>query len=99
MISAHKLTKVFGGKVAVDGVTFEVEKGEILGFLGPNAAGKTTTMRMLTGYFPPTSGTATIAGFDVSTDSMKVRREIGYLLFQTIRPLFTVANRWRSGSK
>lgn len=79
MISAHKLTKVFGGKVAVDGLTFEVEKGEILGFLGPNAAGKTTTMRMLTGYFPPTSGSATIAGFDVATDSMKVRREIGYL--------------------
>ncbi len=79
MISAHKLTKVFGGKVAVDGLTFEVEQGEILGFLGPNAAGKTTTMRMLTGYFPPTSGSATVAGFDVSSDSMKVRREIGYL--------------------
>ncbi|MCA9792791.1 MAG: ATP-binding cassette domain-containing protein [Candidatus Eremiobacteraeota bacterium] len=79
MIAADKLTKVFGDKVAVDGLTFEVDKGEILGFLGPNAAGKTTTMRMLTGYFPPTSGTARIAGHDVSDESIDVRRNVGYL--------------------
>ncbi|MGE0493142.1 MAG: ABC transporter ATP-binding protein [Vulcanimicrobiota bacterium] len=79
MIAANKLTKVFGDKVAVDGLTFEVHKGEILGFLGPNAAGKTTTMRMLTGYFPPTSGTASIAGHDVSDESIEVRRSVGYL--------------------
>ncbi|MFM7426958.1 MAG: ABC transporter ATP-binding protein, partial [Elainella sp.] len=60
-------------------VTFSVEKGEILGFLGPNGAGKTTTMRILTGYLPATSGTARIAGFDVHSDSMAVRRQIGYL--------------------
>lgn len=79
MITADKLTKSFGSKVAVDNLTFEVEQGEILGFLGPNAAGKTTTMRMLTGFFPPTRGRATIAGFDVESDSIKVRQSIGYL--------------------
>ncbi len=79
MITADKLTKVFGDKVAVDGLTFEVEEGEILGFLGPNAAGKTTTMRMLTGYFPPSGGSARIAGHDVAEESIKVRRNVGYL--------------------
>ena len=62
---------------AVDHVSFTVNKGEILGFLGPNGAGKTTTMRILTGYMPATSGTARIAGFDVFTDSLEVRRHIG----------------------
>ncbi|MBI3929465.1 MAG: ATP-binding cassette domain-containing protein [Armatimonadetes bacterium] len=79
MITADKLTKRFGDKVAVDGLTFEVEKGEILGFLGPNAAGKTTTMRILTGYFPPSSGSAKVAGYDVARESMEVRRRIGYM--------------------
>ena len=63
----------------MDHVSFSVNKGEILGFLGPNGAGKTTTMRILTGYMPASSGTARVAGFDVFTDSMEVRRHIGYL--------------------
>ncbi len=79
MITASKLTKRFAGKVAVDHLSFEVEGGEVLGFLGPNAAGKTTTMRMLTCYSPPSSGRATVAGFDVQTASEQVRRNIGYL--------------------
>lgn len=79
MISAKNLTKNFGEKCAVKDVSFEVEKGEILGFLGPNAAGKTTTMRILTGYFPPTSGTATVAGFDILENSLEARRKVGYL--------------------
>lgn len=65
--------------MAVDHVSFTVNKGEILGFLGPNGAGKTTTMRILTGFMPATSGTALIDGHDVSTDSLEVRRHIGYL--------------------
>ncbi len=80
MIEVQDLTKSYGGGVAaVDHVSFTVNKGEILGFLGPNGAGKTTTMRILTGYMPATSGTARIAGFDVFTDSLEVRRHIGYL--------------------
>ncbi len=79
MISADRLTKRFGDHTVVDSVTFEVEKGEILGFLGPNAAGKTTTMKMLTCYFPPSEGTARIAGFDVVAESLQVRRMIGFL--------------------
>lgn len=79
MIEVQDLTKSFGDKTAVDHVSFKVNKGEILGFLGPNGAGKTTTMRILTGFMPATSGTALIGGFDVSTDSMEVRRRIGYL--------------------
>jgi ABC-2 type transport system ATP-binding protein len=79
LIEVQDLTKAFGAVTAVDHVSFTVNKGEILGFLGPNGAGKTTTMRILTGYMPATSGTARIAGFDVFTDSMEVRRRIGYL--------------------
>lgn len=79
MITADRLTKRFGDRTVVDAVTFEVEKGEILGFLGPNAAGKTTTMKMLTCYFPPTSGSARVAGFDVVEESLQVRRNIGFL--------------------
>jgi len=73
------LTKAYGPVTAVDHVSFSVNEGEILGFLGPNGAGKTTTMRILTGFMPATSGTARIAGFDVTTDSLAVRRHIGYL--------------------
>ena len=65
MISAQSITKRFGTLVAVDGVSFEVGKGELLGFIGPNGAGKTTTMRMLTGYLPTTEGKAIVAGHDV----------------------------------
>lgn len=79
MIEVRHLTKRFVGRTAVDDISFSVGKGEIVGFLGPNGAGKTTTMRMLTGYLPPTSGVARIGGHDVFTDSLKARREIGYM--------------------
>jgi ABC-2 type transport system ATP-binding protein len=79
LIEVQDLTKAYGSVVAVDHISFTVNKGEILGFLGPNGAGKTTTMRMLTGFMPATSGTARIAGFDVTSDSLDVRRHIGYL--------------------
>jgi ABC-2 type transport system ATP-binding protein len=79
LIEVQDLTKSFGDKTVVDHVSFTVNKGEILGFLGPNGAGKTTTMRILTGFLPATSGTAKVAGFDVSDDSLEVRRRIGYL--------------------
>jgi ABC-2 type transport system ATP-binding protein len=79
LIEVQDLTKSYGSVIAVDHVSFTVNKGEILGFLGPNGAGKTTTMRILTGYMPATSGTARIAGFDVFDDSLEVRRHIGYL--------------------
>jgi ABC-2 type transport system ATP-binding protein len=79
MIKVEKLTKRFGSTTAVDGIGFEVEKGEIVGFLGPNGAGKSTTMRMLAGYLPPTSGRATVAGFDVFSQSLRAREHIGYM--------------------
>ena len=79
MIQVEGLTKQYGSLRALDQVTFDVSKGEILGFLGPNGAGKTTTMRILTGYMPPNEGKATIAGFDVVEDSLEVRRRVGYL--------------------
>ena len=79
MISVSNLTKSFGEKAAVKNLTFEVAGGEILGLLGPNAAGKTTTMRILTGFFPPTSGSATIAGLDVVEKTLEVRQLVGYL--------------------
>ncbi len=79
MIEVKDLTKSYGQITAVDHISFGVNKGEILGFLGPNGAGKTTTMRILTGFMPATSGTASIAGFDVTNESLDVRRHIGYL--------------------
>jgi len=79
MIEVDHLSKSFGGRPAVKDISFRVEKGQILGFLGPNGAGKTTTMRILTCYMPATSGTARVAGFDVFSDSMEVRRRVGYL--------------------
>jgi ABC-2 type transport system ATP-binding protein len=79
MIEVEHLSKLYGTTPAIADVSFSVGKGEILGFLGPNGAGKTTTMRILSGYMPATSGTARIAGFDVYSDSMNVRRHIGYL--------------------
>jgi ABC-2 type transport system ATP-binding protein len=86
LIEVKDLTKSFGEKTVVDHVSFTVNRGEILGFLGPNGAGKTTTMRMLTSFLPATSGTATVAGFDVFDDSLEVRRRIGYL--PEIPPLY-----------
>jgi ABC-2 type transport system ATP-binding protein len=79
MITVKDLTKRYARNVAVDHVSFEVAKGEIVGFLGPNGAGKTTTMRMLTCFLPPTSGTATVAGFDILDQPLEVKRRIGYL--------------------
>ena len=79
MIRVEGLTKDFGARRAIENLTFDAEKGEILGFLGPNGAGKTTTMRILCGYMPPTSGVASVAGFDVVNESIEVRRRVGYL--------------------
>jgi ABC-2 type transport system ATP-binding protein len=79
MIEVDKLTKFFGPVLAVDRVTFKIDKGEIIGLLGLNGAGKTTTMRILTTFLPATTGTAKVAGFDVRTQSLDVRRNIGYL--------------------
>ena len=78
-ICAEHLHKSFGGTVAVDDVSFEVARGEVIGFLGPNGAGKSTTLRMVTGVFPPTSGRATIAGHDVVHEAILARRSLGYL--------------------
>ncbi|MCI0494552.1 ABC transporter ATP-binding protein [candidate division KSB1 bacterium] len=79
MIEVEHLTRYFGDTIAVENVTFRVEKGEILGFLGPNAAGKTTTMRILTGFLPASRGTARVAGFDVFQNPLEVKQRIGYL--------------------
>jgi len=79
MIQVDDLTKFFGPVLAVSHINFRVSQGEIVGFLGPNGAGKTTTMRILTTFMPATSGVAKVAGFDVMTQSMDVRRNIGYL--------------------
>jgi ABC-2 type transport system ATP-binding protein len=79
MIKVEGLTKRYARKIAVDNISFEVEKGQIVGFLGPNGAGKTTTMRVLTCFLPPTSGSAQVAGFDVQEQPMEVKRRIGYL--------------------
>ena len=87
MIRVTGLTKDYGARRAIDSLNFEARQGEILGFLGPNGAGKTTTMRILTGYMPPTSGEAIVAGFNVVTDSLEVRKRVGYLP-ETV-PLYT----------
>lgn len=79
MIKVQNLKKVFGPKVAVDGVSFSVGKGEVLGFLGPNGAGKSTTMRMITGFIPPSEGTVSIGEFDVTENPIAAKRLFGYL--------------------
>jgi ABC-2 type transport system ATP-binding protein len=79
MIQAQALTKKYAHTVAVDQISFDVAKGQIVGFLGPNGAGKTTTMRMLTCFLPPSAGTATVAGFDVLEQPLEVKKRIGYL--------------------
>jgi ABC-2 type transport system ATP-binding protein len=79
MIKVNGLTKDYGARRAIQNVTFDAEQGEIVGFLGPNGAGKTTTMRILTGYMPPTDGEAIVAGYDVVTESLEVRKRVGYL--------------------
>src|SRR5512142_3448524 len=78
-IEVIELNKFYGPKHVLKDVSFNVKKGEVVGFLGPNGAGKTTTMRILTGYMPPTSGETYVAGFDVFTESIDVRQHIGYL--------------------
>ena len=90
MIHVDQLTKQYGPNVAVDRISFDVSRGEIVGFLGPNGAGKTTTMRILTCYLPATAGTASVAGHDVFKDSLSVRQNVGYLpegvpLYQEMR--------------
>ena len=79
MIQVENLTKKYSGFTAIKNLSFEVAKGEIVGFLGPNGAGKTTTMRILAGYLPATSGRAAIGGFDVFSQSLEARKRIGYL--------------------
>jgi gliding motility-associated transport system ATP-binding protein len=79
MIKVEGLTKRYARTVAVDNISFEVEKGQIVGFLGPNGAGKTTTMRVLTCFLPPTAGSANVAGFDVLEQPFEVKKRIGYL--------------------
>jgi len=79
MIRIENLVKTFGAKRAVDGLSFNVERGEVLGFLGPNGAGKSTTMRMVTGFMPPTSGRVSVGGHDVVESPLQAKRLIGYL--------------------
>ena len=80
MIEVEGLTKQYGNVLAVNNVSFRVDRGEILGFLGPNGAGKSTTMKILTCFMPANSGRATVAGFDVFTQSRRVREKVGYLI-------------------
>ena len=87
MISVQQLSKEYGHVRAVDSISFEVGRGEIFGFLGPNGAGKSTTLKMLTCYLPPTSGTATVNGYDIFHQSLEVRENLGYLPENT--PLYT----------
>ena len=79
MIKIENLVKTFGAKRAVDGISFEVARGEVLGFLGPNGAGKSTTMRMITGFMPPSAGRVTIGGYDIAESPLEAKRLIGYL--------------------
>src|SRR5207245_4777197 len=79
MIKVENLTKRYAGQTAIKDLNFEVGKGEIMGFLGPNGAGKTTTMRILASFMPPTSGRATIAGFDIFEQSLQARAHLGYM--------------------
>jgi ABC-2 type transport system ATP-binding protein len=79
IVEAKGLTKYYGSFPAIEDVSFTARRGEVLGFLGPNAAGKTTTMRIVTGYMPPTTGTVLVDGYDILGDSLEVRKRIGYL--------------------
>ncbi|WP_212000175.1 gliding motility-associated ABC transporter ATP-binding subunit GldA [Chitinophaga sp. HK235] len=78
-ILVSQLSKVYGEQRAVDAISFELKKGEITGFLGPNGAGKSTTMKMITGFLPPTSGSASVCGYDIVSQSLEVRKRVGYL--------------------
>src|SRR5438034_5052776 len=87
MIKVENLTKRYAGQTAIQDLSFEVSRGEIMGFLGPNGAGKTTTMRILAGFMPPSSGRASIAGFDVFGQSLQARAHLGYMPEKV--PLYT----------
>ena len=78
-VSVRQLTKIYGDQRALDAISFEAKPGEILGFLGPNGAGKTTTMKILTCYLSQSEGSATVCGYDVSKESLEVRKQVGYL--------------------
>lgn len=78
-IAVQQLSKIYGEQKAVDALSFELNKGEIVGFLGPNGAGKSTTMKMITGFLPPSSGQASVCGYNVITHSLEVRKRVGYL--------------------
>jgi len=78
-IIVENLSKHFGAQHAVDSISFKAKQGEIVGFLGPNGAGKSTTMKMICGYLRPTSGTASVMGYDIASESLEVRKRIGYL--------------------
>lgn len=99
VIKAENLTKKFGSFTAVNAITFEVNKGEIFGFLGANGAGKSTAMRMLTGLLAPTSGKATVAGFDVYSQTEKIKKSIGYMSqrFSLYEDLTVKENIWFYG--
>jgi ABC-2 type transport system ATP-binding protein len=79
MVSLEQLTKRFGSQTAVDGISIEIPAGQIVGFLGPNGAGKSTTLKMMTGMLQPTSGRATVCGFDVQREPMEAKRRVGYV--------------------
>ena len=79
MVSLHELTKRFGAQTAVDALSFEIPAGQIVGFLGPNGAGKSTTLKMLIGMIEPTSGTASICGFDLQREAIEVKRNVGFV--------------------
>src|SRR6201995_4269083 len=87
MIKVEQLTKKYPGVVAINNISFEVGKGEIVGFLGPNGAGKSTTMRILSSFMPASSGRASIAGFDVFENSLDARARLGYMAENV--PLYT----------
>ena len=86
-IIAEKVTKTYGNQHALNGVSFQIEKGQIVGFLGPNGAGKSTMMKIITCYIPPTSGKVSVCGFDVMEHSTQAKRHIGYL--PELNPLYT----------
>ena len=78
-IEVSNLTKIYGTQKAVDSISFNISKGEIVGFLGPNGAGKSTTMKMLTGYLQQDAGDAKVCGIDVKTNTIEAKKKIGYL--------------------
>lgn len=79
MIEVKELTKVYGDRAAIRGISFSVKKGEILGFLGPNGAGKSTTMKILSGFLPASSGSASVNGFELRTHALEAKASLGYL--------------------